>query len=84
LPVTNFVDQLFNPFRVDPERNSILLSGSPVSITVDLHAHRRATPKGWTRKARGANPGKEGQDEASTLKGLNSLRAADTDFPARW
>ena len=24
LPVTNPVDQLFNPFRVDPERNSIL------------------------------------------------------------
>jgi hypothetical protein len=44
---------------------------------------RKTAPEGWNRKVRGENPGTEGQAEASTLKGLKSLRAADTDGPGR-
>jgi hypothetical protein len=38
-----------------------------------------STPEGWNRKARGANPGKDGHDEASTLKGLNSIFVSHAD-----
>ena len=70
---------LCGPFRVTAGDHGLPAWSRPNRRGSD----RKATPKGRNRKARGENPGIEAQPQASTLKGLNSLCAADTDCPAR-